>query len=295
MAPTRRIAALLLLQHAAALAPPVVKAADVAASGLASMARMPVAAGKSTTVVEGLAAYPAFRTPPVLYEFEACPYCRFVREAVTALDLVVDVKPCGRGSRHRAEARKLGGKEQFPLLVDGDTVLYESADIVDYLAAKRGVTLAPPTGGVLASAAATAFRPGRGDAVSAGALAKPPRKLLELYSYEGNQFCRLVREVLCELDLQYPVWKLKFYGAFTPSTRRLLDGVAMPVPRCQARTAASSPRNDLVENYRAPDTLVDFHTGLTWSSRPTSSAALLGTRGRSPGVTWPRTCPQVYT
>ena len=98
------------------------------------------AAGKSTTVVEGLAAYPAFRTPPVLYEFEACPYCRFVREAVTALDLVVDVKPCGRGSRHRAEARKVGGKEQFPLLVDGDTVLYESADIVDYLAAKRGVT-----------------------------------------------------------------------------------------------------------------------------------------------------------
>ena len=70
----RRIAALLLLQnHAAALAPPVVKAADVAASGLASMARMPVAAGKSTTVVEGLAAYPAFKTPPVLYEFEACP------------------------------------------------------------------------------------------------------------------------------------------------------------------------------------------------------------------------------
>ena len=235
MAPTGRIAALLVLQHAAALAPPVVKAADVAASGLASMARMPVAAGKSTTVVEGLAAYPAFRTPPVLYEFEACPYCRFVREAVTALDLVVDVKPCGRGSRHRAEARKVGGKEQFPLLVDGDTVLYESADIVDYLAAKRGVTLAPPTGGVLASAAATAFRPGRGDAVSAGALAKPPRKLLELYSYEGNQFCRLVREVLCELDLQYPVWKSKFYGAFTPSTRRLLDGVAMPVPRCSTK------------------------------------------------------------
>ena len=215
MAPTRRIVALLLLQHAAALAPPVVKAADVAASGLASMARMPVAAGKSTTVVEGLAAYPAFRTPPVLYEFEACPYCRFVREAVTALDLVVDVKPCGRGSRHRAEARKLGGKEQFPLLVDGDTVLYESADIVDYLAEKRGVTLAPPTGGVLASAAATAFRPGRGDAVSAGALAKPPRKLLELYSYEGNQFCRLVREVLCELDLPY-----RLYSAGKDSPRR---------------------------------------------------------------------------
>ena len=242
MAPVRGIAALLVLQHAAALAPPVVKAADVAASGLASMARMPVgdrarikiswrlrirprlasttartqvAAGKSTTVVEGLAAYPAFKTPPVLYEFEACPYCRFVREAVTALDLVVDVKPCGRGSRHRAEARKLGGKEQFPLLVDGDTVLYESADIIDYLAEKRGTTLAPPKGGVLASAAATAFRPGRGDSVSAGALSKPPRKLLELYSYEGNQFCRLVREVFCELDLPY-----RLYSAGKDSPRR---------------------------------------------------------------------------
>ena len=195
------------------------------------------AAGKSTTVVEGLAAYPAFKTPPVLYEFEACPYCRFVREAITALDLVVDVKPCGRGSRHRAEARKLGGKEQFPLLVDGDTVLYESADIVDYLAEKRGVTLAPPTGGVLASAAATAFRPGRGDAVSAGALAKPPRKLLELYSYEGNQFCRLVREVLRELDLQYPVWKSKF----TARSRHRRDACSMAW-RC--RFLAARPSQD---------------------------------------------------
>ena len=29
-----------------------------------------------------------------------------------------------------------------------------------------------------------------------------------------------------------PVWKSKFYGAFTPSTRRRLDGVAMPA--CQS-------------------------------------------------------------
>ena len=36
-----------------------------------------------------------------------------------------------------------------------------------------------------------------------------------------------------------PVWKSKFYGALsssTPSTRRLLDGLAMPVPRCTRRT-----------------------------------------------------------
>ena len=35
------------------------------------------------------------------------------------------------------------------------------------------------------------------------------------------------------------MWKSKFYGAFTPSTRRLLDGVVVLVP------------------HRAPDSLVD--------------------------------------
>ena len=33
--------------------------------------------------------------------------------------------------------------------------------------------------------------------------AAAPAKLLELYSYDGNQFCRLVREALCELDIPY--------------------------------------------------------------------------------------------
>ena len=49
--------------------------------------------------------------------------------------------------------------------------------------------------------------------------------------------------------------EIKFYGAFvastcTPSTRRLLDGVAMPVPH-----RSTEP------GWGAPDTLVDFHTG----------------------------------
>jgi glutaredoxin len=61
---------------------------------------------------------------------------------------------------------------------------------------------------------ATALRIGRGMAVSPAAVFRndtvpnaitPPRpnKPLILYSYEGNQFCRLVREVLTELDVYY--------------------------------------------------------------------------------------------
>ena len=54
------------------------------------------------------------------------------------------------------------------------------------------------------------LRPGRGSAVSSAAAESSaldpvprPDEPLVLYGYEGNQFCRLVREVLTELDLPY--------------------------------------------------------------------------------------------
>ena len=55
-----------------------------------------------------------------------------------------------------------------------------------------------------------------------------------------------------------PVWKSKFYGAFVPNHRVVLHAIdATPArwrgdagssPLDRARTAASSPRNDLVKN-----------------------------------------------
>jgi glutathione S-transferase len=54
------------------------------------------------------------------------------------------------------------------------------------------------------SLAATVVRLGRGlyPRVTA-ARRKDPKRLLELYDFEGCPFCRKVREVLCELDLDY--------------------------------------------------------------------------------------------
>ena len=49
----------------------------------------------------------------------------------------------------------------------------------------------------------------------------------------------------------------------TPARRR---GDASSSPLDRARAATSSPRNDLVKNCRAPDTLDDFHTGTGSSS-----------------------------
>ena len=71
-----------------------------------------------------------------LYDIENCPYCRLVREALTELDLDVEICPCPKGGeRFRPELEERGGKRQFPYLVDPNTgmEMYESLDIVDYL------------------------------------------------------------------------------------------------------------------------------------------------------------------
>jgi glutathione S-transferase len=71
----------------------------------------------------------------ILYQFEACPFCRKVRETLHALNLDFHVKNVARGSTRRAELRRLGGRVRVPYLVDPNTgaALYESDAIRDYL------------------------------------------------------------------------------------------------------------------------------------------------------------------
>ena len=53
--------------------------------------------------------------PLVLYEFEACPFCKRVREAAIHFDLDVVFYTCPRdGPTFRPEAIAAGGKKQFP-------------------------------------------------------------------------------------------------------------------------------------------------------------------------------------
>ncbi|MDX1817587.1 MAG: glutathione S-transferase N-terminal domain-containing protein, partial [Marinobacter sp.] len=37
--------------------------------------------------------------PIILYDMEACPYCRRVREVLTALHLDVEIRPCPKDGR----------------------------------------------------------------------------------------------------------------------------------------------------------------------------------------------------
>jgi glutathione S-transferase len=174
---------------------------DVATSYGVSVARL--GAGMS---VGPLGPRPA--RPLELYDFEGCPFCRKVREALSMLDLEAWIFPCPKGgTRHRPRVVARGGKAQFPWLVDPNTgrEMYESDDIVRYLYEQYGAGsppwwLAVPGLATAGSALASAWRP------TAGVRVRPsvaPREPLELWSFEASPYCRLVRETLTVLELPY--------------------------------------------------------------------------------------------
>lgn len=173
---------------------------EVAASYAASAVRL--GAGVRT---HALGPRPA--EPLRLYEFEGCPFCRKVREALSSLDLEAMVYPCPHGGeRHRAEVERKGGRQLFPYLEDPNTgvAMYESDDIVRYLYERYGAgkppaaTRIPPLND-LSSFAATACDP----IGTAKRPARVPNQPLELYSFEGSPYCRIVRATLCSLELEY--------------------------------------------------------------------------------------------
>jgi glutathione S-transferase len=173
---------------------------DVATSWMASIAR--VGAG-----MHAIAPARRPKRPIEVYEYEACPFCRKVREALSELDLEAMIYPCPKGGTDfRPKVVEMGGKPQFPYMVDPNTGerMYESDDIVAYLFETYGGR--GPSAllrGPLASATsmvASLFRPLGG---LQARRARRPAQPLELYSFEISPYCRIVRETLCELEIPY--------------------------------------------------------------------------------------------
>ncbi|MBY8965937.1 glutathione S-transferase N-terminal domain-containing protein [Algiphilus sp. NNCM1] len=152
-------------------------------------------------------------TEITLYEFEGCPFCRVVREVLTELDLDVHIRPCPAGGRvFREAAERLGGKQQFPLLViEGEAPLYESADIIKHLYARYGNGRPAPSAAAMrrALAGSQAASLSRGLAGLRARPSRQPKQPLVLYSFESSPYSRMVRERLCELELPY---RLKNFG-----------------------------------------------------------------------------------
>ncbi|UZE95989.1 glutathione S-transferase N-terminal domain-containing protein [Alkalimarinus alittae] len=143
----------------------------------------------------------------MLFDREGCPRCRFVREALTELNLDVVIMPCPKGGKKIGQLKQETGYSEVPILIDENThqKIQGAEAAVNYLFEEyRGKR--PPkqlianTLNQFASSMATGIR------FSAGMLAKPSKgaeKKLTLYSFESSPFSRPVRELLCELELPY--------------------------------------------------------------------------------------------
>ena len=185
--------------------------------------------GKAVRETSDVAKFPRPEKPLKMYQFQGCPFCKKVREAVISLDLDVIYYPCPRdGPEYREFVRAEGGRAQFPYLVDDNTgtKMYESDDIIAYMYEKYGpgkANIGPAlTSGMLTSVTAgLALLPRLGKG-SAYAPSKKPENMqpIVFYGYEGSPFCVLVAEKLCELELPY---LQRSCGRGSPKRQELFD------------------------------------------------------------------------
>ena len=170
----------------------------------------------------------------VLFEYEACPYCRKFRETLSELDLDYLCRPSAHGSKNRAEVIARGGRAMFPYLVDANTgtEMYESEDIIDYLHATYGggrsfVFRAVSPLNTIFSSVASAVRP-RARRVTVRGERPAAVEPLVLYNFEASPYCRKVREALNELDLDHTLRNVARGGARRQELRE--RGGRMMVP-----------------------------------------------------------------
>ncbi len=159
------------------------------------------------------------KQPIIIYEFEGCPYCRVAREAISQSGVAVLIRPCPKGGkRFRPAVRALGGKAQFPYMVDENTgaAFYESEDIAAYLHKTYGgrrsaMRFLGPVNNILSQFAALAR-------LAAGTFKRrstAPEQPLEFIAAERDPRARLVKERLCEMELEY-LWRPAGPGEATP-------------------------------------------------------------------------------
>lgn len=213
----------------------------------------------------GASASRSTELPPLLltlFDREGCAYCRFVREALSELNLDARIVPVPMGGQRFAEELKaLSGSGEVPFLFDPNTEsrLTGSDAIVDYLFGHYGRRGAPKPlhatrSNVLKSRFSTVIRGSRGLEVKPS---RPAQQDLTLYSFEASPFSRLVREKLCELELPYTLINIgkQQRADIGPSNFRLHLGEYKPLPNTK-RSAFFAEHGNVQVPY-----LIDPNTG----------------------------------
>ena len=68
-----------------------------------------------------------------LYNIDGCGYCAMVREVLTKMSLDYIKIDVPWPHHKRQEVHEISGQTTVPVLVDGDTVLADEYEIIDYL------------------------------------------------------------------------------------------------------------------------------------------------------------------
>lgn len=231
----------------------------------------------------------------IMYEFEACPFCRKVREAASVLDLDLEVRPCPREtmkaygvcdkSRFRTEVRERGGKQQFPYFIDtGLQVTLQSSDaVVEHLWTYYGAAASKPISyriGLKMNKPPLFFLPAlTRTLMHHGMLRIPsatPTQPLELWGFEASPFCRVVREALCCLELPYTLRNVAHGSTLKRETFRVQHGHLL------------SPARKAIPGVVQVPLLVDPNTGTTLVESADILTYLYATykRGEAPDESW---------
>lgn len=68
-----------------------------------------------------------------LYQLSRCPWCAAARQGLANVGVEYEIVEVARERTDRHEVRALTGQDLVPVLVDGDTVVWDSRRIVRYL------------------------------------------------------------------------------------------------------------------------------------------------------------------
>lgn len=235
---------------------------DTLTSGLASIFRLPRGVTVKDEAIENNDQQQQRVVLKEFYNIENDVDCRRVRELVTEYNLCVEQVICASPkSRIMSNSpfkfpvpqlvvavQKEGEGEREQITLSG------VEDITEYLDSTFGdgkekaaqdndaKAIVLNLWNVAGNYAASVLRLGRGAdrVLAAGSMidndddsplpmANRPQKPLVLYDYEGNQFCRLVREVLTELDL---VYELRTAGKGSPRRQNELSALNNDSTQC---------------------------------------------------------------
>lgn len=157
--------------------------------------------------------------PLILYEYDASPFCKRVREMINLLDLTVEYRPCpgARQGMFSEEMYQRTGRRTVPYLIDPNTgaEFFESSDQIEYLIETYG----PPTAdfdrkalwpitfeafSIYTSTLVAVLRNMPGSSRQSNARRdNESMEPLELWGYECSPFVRPVREKLGSLCLPH--------------------------------------------------------------------------------------------